>query len=69
MAVTALSQWRADSARWLGRNRVDLLVLLVVWLVSSVVYFLLARGYETPRHQQDEFLYWALSKSFAAGDG
>lgn len=69
MAVTALSQWRSDSARWLGRNRVDLLILLVVWLAASVVYFLLARGYETPRHQQDEFLYWALSKSFAAGEG
>lgn len=69
MAVTALSQWRSDSARWLGRNRVDLLILLVVWLSASIIYFLLARGYETPRHQQDEFLYWALGKSFAAGDG
>jgi hypothetical protein len=69
MAVAALSQWRSDSAWWLGRNRADLLILLLVWLAASVIYFLLARGYETPRHQQDEFLYWALSKSFAAGDG
>ena len=69
MAVTALNRWRSDSARWLSRNRVDLLILVGVWLGSSAAYFLLARGYVTPRHQQDEFLYWALSKSFAAGDG
>ena len=69
MAVAALSQWRTDAAHWLRRNRVDLLILLGVWLLVSAAYYLLARGYVTPRHQQDEFLYWALSKSFAAGDG
>jgi hypothetical protein len=69
MAVPALSRWRSDSARWLGRNRADLLILTAVWLATAAAYFLLARGYFTPRHQQDEFLYWALSKSFAAGDG
>lgn len=69
MADSALSRWRSDAASWLRRNRTDLLILVGIWLASSLAYFLLARGYVTPRHQQDEFLYWALSKSFAAGDG
>ncbi|MBJ7458719.1 MAG: hypothetical protein JHD02_05990 [Thermoleophilaceae bacterium] len=69
MAVAALSSWRTDAAHWLHHHRVDLLILSGVWLLAAVGYYLLARGYVTPRHQQDEFLYWALAKSFAAGDG
>jgi len=30
---------------------------------------LLATGHESPRRYQDEFLFWALAKNFAGGDG
>lgn len=35
----------------------------------TAVIFLLSVGHESPRRYQDEFLFWALAKSFAAGDG
>ena len=31
--------------------------------------YLLATGHESPRRYQDEFLFWALAKNFAGGDG
>jgi hypothetical protein len=69
MAIPALSQWRSDAASWTRSNRRDLLIVGAVWLVASAFYFVLSRGNVTPRHQQDEFLYWALAKAFAHGDG
>ena len=59
----------AAAAAWFRRNAGDLLILSGVWIVASAVLYLLASGHVSPRRFQDEFLYWALAKNFAAGNG
>lgn len=69
MDVDPLSSWRADARAWWSARRFELLILAGIWVLAAVVYFIAAQRVVTPRHQQDEFLYWALAKSLAAGDG
>lgn len=77
MAVDSLSTgadaprggWRSDAASWLRERRVDLLIVAAVWVATSIVIYLLAIGHVVPMRYLDEFLYWAMAKSQAAGDG
>ncbi|MGH2958002.1 MAG: hypothetical protein ACRDKE_00235, partial [Solirubrobacterales bacterium] len=40
-----------------------------IWAILTVIIYLLATGHESPRRYQDEFLFWALGKNWAGGDG
>ncbi|MGB0889917.1 MAG: hypothetical protein ACPGWS_06495, partial [Solirubrobacterales bacterium] len=59
----------ADSKRWLLEHRMELWIVFGIWAVATCVVYLLAVGHVSPRRYQDEFLFWALAKNFAAGDG
>lgn len=66
---SARETWRADAATWLRAHRLELWIIFGIWAVITAVIFLLSVGHESPRRYQDEFLFWALAKNFAAGDG
>lgn len=61
--------WRGDAGRWLRAHGLELWIITGIWAVLTVVIYLLAIGHESPRRYQDEFLFWALAKNFAHGDG
>jgi hypothetical protein len=62
-------EWRRDAAAWLRSRGLELWIVTGVWAVLTLVIYLLAVGHESPRRFQDEFLFWALAKNFAHGDG
>lgn len=64
-----VSAWKADSRAWIKRHAFDLWLLVGIWSVVSTLIFLLSTGHQSPRRFQDEFLFWAAAKNFAAGDG
>lgn len=64
-----LQEWRRDAGAWLRMRGLELWVLIGIWMLVTMLIYLLAVGHESPRRYQDEFLFWALAKNFAAGDG
>lgn len=66
MEVDSLSGVRRSAD---GLSRVDWFAIVLLWLFAGVVLTLLSREVAAPTHYLDEFLYWGLAKSFAAGDG
>lgn len=64
-----LRQWRRDAADWLRSRGLELWIVTGVWAAVTLIIYLLAVGHESPRRFQDEFLFWALAKNFAHGDG
>lgn len=68
MAVDSLSERAAAEnprrSRWVWR-----LAPIALWLLIAAIMGLLASGITTPRRFQDEFLYWGLAHSLAAGRG
>lgn len=60
---------KSDVSAWLRERRMELWILVGLWAVATAVIYALAVGHEAPRRYQDEFLFWALAKNFAAGDG
>lgn len=63
------ANWRRDAAAWLRLRGLEIWVITGIWAVLTLVIYLLATGHESPRRYQDEFLFWALAKNFAHGDG
>lgn len=63
------SEWRRDAGSWLRERGLELWIITGIWAVLTLVIYLLATGHESPRRYQDEFLFWALAKNFAHGDG
>lgn len=61
--------WRKDAGAWLRERGLELWILTGVWALLTLVIYLLAVGHESPRRYQDEFLFWALAKNFAGGEG
>jgi hypothetical protein len=61
--------WRRDAAAWVRKRGLELWILTGFWAVLTLVIYLLATGHESPRRYQDEFLFWALAKNFAGGEG
>ncbi|MBJ7346984.1 MAG: hypothetical protein JHC87_00265 [Thermoleophilaceae bacterium] len=49
-------------------RRLDRLIVLALWVVGTLVIWQLAIGHVSPRRFQDEFLWFGVAKSFAAGD-
>lgn len=66
---SAWQTWRSDAAKWLRERRLELWIVFGIWAIVTAVIFLMSVGHESPRRYQDEFLFWALAKNFAAGDG
>lgn len=64
-----LSQFKRDARDWLRRHGLEIWVLVGLWMLASLITFVLASGHESPRRYQDEFLFWGVAKSFAGGDG
>ncbi len=64
-----MADWRRDAGAWLRTRGLELWLLTGVWMLATLVIYLLATGHDSPRRYQDEFLFWGLAKSFAAGDG
>lgn len=63
------AEWRTDAGAWLRERGLELWVITGIWAILTVIIYLLATGHESPRRYQDEFLFWALAKNFAGGDG
>ncbi|MBJ7354476.1 MAG: glycosyltransferase family 39 protein [Thermoleophilaceae bacterium] len=63
------AEWRSDAGAWLRERGLELWIITGIWAVLTVIIYLLATGHESPRRYQDEFLFWALAKNFAGGDG
>lgn len=63
------AEWRTDAGAWLRERGLELWIITGIWAVLTVIIYLLATGHESPRRYQDEFLWWALGKNWAAGDG
>lgn len=59
----------APDAGWWRRNRADIALIGFLWVVCTLVTWQLAIGHVGPRRFQDEFLWFGVAKSFAAGDG
>lgn len=66
---SAWETWRGDAAVWLRAHRLELWIIFGIWAIATVVIFMASVGHVSPRRYQDEFLFWALAKNFAAGDG
>ncbi|MBI4896991.1 MAG: glycosyltransferase family 39 protein [Actinobacteria bacterium] len=60
---------KRDARDWLRRHGLEIWVLVGLWMLVSLITFVLASGHESPRRYQDEFLFWGVAKSFAGGDG
>jgi hypothetical protein len=65
----SFAEWRRDARAWVVEHGLELWIITGIWAVLTVIIYLLATGHESPRRYQDEFLYWALAKNFAGGDG
>jgi hypothetical protein len=63
------AEWRTDAGAWLRERGLELWIITGIWAILTVIIYLLATGHESPRRYQDEFLFWALGKNFANGDG
>lgn len=63
------AEWRRDAAAWLRVRGLEIWIITGIWALLTLVIYLLATGHESPRRYQDEFLFWALAKNFAHGDG
>jgi hypothetical protein len=63
------AEWRTDAGAWLRERGLELWIITGIWAILTVIIYLLATGHESPRRYQDEFLWWALGKNWAAGDG
>lgn len=63
------AEWRTDAGAWLRERGLELWIITGIWAVLTVIIYLLATGHESPRRYQDEFLFWALGKNFANGEG
>ncbi len=63
------SEWRRDAGEWIRARGLELWIITGVWALLTLVIYLLATGHDSPRRYQDEFLFWALAKNFASGDG
>jgi hypothetical protein len=63
------AEWRSDAGAWLRERGLEIWIITGIWAVLTVIIYLLATGHESPRRYQDEFLFWALGKNFAHGDG
>lgn len=66
---SSFTQWRRDAHVWLRERGFELWIITGIWAILSLVIYLLATGHESPRRYQDEFLFWALAKNFAGGEG
>ncbi|MGK2878738.1 MAG: hypothetical protein ACSLFF_09235 [Solirubrobacterales bacterium] len=66
MADPALIEPEAQVPGWRWR---DLWFVVALWAIASVLIAVLALGVVTPRRFVDEFLYWGVAKSLAAGTG
>jgi hypothetical protein len=66
---TGFKQWRIDARAWLREHGFEMWLITGIWAVLTVIIFWLASGHQSPRRYQDEFLFWALAKNFAHGDG
>lgn len=62
-------QWTVDARAWVREHGFEMWIITGIWAVLTVIIFWLASGHESPRRYQDEFLFWALAKNFAHGDG
>lgn len=49
-------------------RRLDRLIVFAMWAIATLVIWQLAIGHVSPRRFQDEFLWFGVAKSFAAGD-
>lgn len=65
----SFADWRRDARAWITEHGLELWIITGIWAVLTVIIYLLATGHESPRRYQDEFLFWALGKNFAGGDG
>jgi hypothetical protein len=63
------AEWRSDAGAWLRERGLELWIITGIWAILTVIIYLLATGHESPRRYQDEFLWWALAKNWAGGDG
>jgi hypothetical protein len=63
------AEWRNDAGAWLRERGLELWIITGIWAILTVIIYLLATGHESPRRYQDEFLFWALGKNWAGGDG
>lgn len=63
------AQWRGDARAWIRERGLEIWIITGIWALLTLVIYLLATGHESPRRYQDEFLFWALAKNFAHGDG
>ncbi len=63
------AEWRTDAGAWLRERGLELWIITGIWAILTVIIYLLATGHESPRRYQDEFLFWALAKNWAGGDG
>ncbi|MGK2878739.1 MAG: ArnT family glycosyltransferase [Solirubrobacterales bacterium] len=63
------AEWRSDAGAWLRERGFELWIITGIWALLTVIIYLLATGHESPRRYQDEFLFWALGKNWAGGDG
>lgn len=66
MAEPALSEPEAQVP---GRRWRELWFVVALWVIASALTVVLALGVVTPRRFVDEFLYWGVAKSLAAGTG
>jgi hypothetical protein len=60
---------RRSARDWLAERGLELWIITGIWALVTLAIYLLAVGHESPRRYQDEFLFWALAKNFAGGDG
>lgn len=58
-----------DAGSWLKSRRLELWIVFGIWALATAVIYSLSVGHVSPRRYQDEFLFWELAQSFAAGDG
>ncbi|MBI2692216.1 MAG: glycosyltransferase family 39 protein [Solirubrobacterales bacterium] len=63
------AEWRSDAGAWLRERGLEIWIITGIWAILTVIIYLLATGHESPRRYQDEFLFWALAKNWAGGDG
>ncbi len=66
---TNFAEWRSDAGAWLRERGLEIWIITGIWAILTVIIYLLATGHESPRRYQDEFLFWALAKNFAGGEG
>lgn len=60
---------RTGAARASAIRAPEFLLVALLWAGAGLIVYWMTRGIVLPRRFQDEFLFWALAKSFAHGDG